>query len=479
MRSPTPRLLLFAASFVLMLPGVALADTSAGWIVPGAGIVWPPAEYGTKDPIATFGGIVGFRLSAPWALEFRGHYASGDSADATGADTKILHGEGNLTFFLGAESAISPYLTAGAGIARIERLGASEKEFAWNGGAGFRIRMSDHISLRLDARDVRYQATDGAGEKKYRHAPEAFGGISFGFGGRPSDEDNDGVPNKFDKCAATPIGARVDASGCPMDNDSDGVFDGIDRCEGTPKGALVDATGCPLDTDKDGSFDGIDACPDTPAGVRVDATGCPLDSDGDGVYDGPDQCPGTVKGCIVNSNGCPSDADQDGVCDGVDKCPDTQANVRVDVSGCPIQVSVRETELIETGMIRLQDINFDTGKATIKEDSYKILDDVGNILVKWPQLRIEIGGHTDARGSDAYNQKLSESRAKAVLDYLVQKFPELIPNQFTTVGYGERQPISTNRTQLGMAKNRRVEFKVLNTEALKKQSEKQQFVPKE
>jgi len=204
-----------------------------------------------------------------------------------------------------------------------------------------------------------------------------------------------------------------------------------------------------------------------------------MDSDGDGVYDGPDQCENTPKGCTVNPNGCPTDSDQDGVCDGIDKCPDTQTNVRVDMTGCPIQVSVRETELIETGMIRLQDINFDTGRATIKDDSFKILDDVGNILIRWPQLRIEIGGHTDARGSDATNQKLSEARAKAVLDYLVQKFPELIPNQFTTVGYGERQPISTNRTQLGMAKNRRVEFKVLNTEALKKQTEKQQFVPKE
>jgi hypothetical protein len=128
-------------------------------------------------------------------------------------------------------------------------------------------------------------------------------------------------------------------------------------------------------------------------------------------------------------------------------------------------VSVRETELMETGMIRIQDINFDTGKATIKKESFRVLDDVGGILSRWPQLRIEIGGHTDARGSDALNQKLSEARAKAVRDYLLNKFPELDPGQFTSVGYGERQPIATNTTTLGMAKNRRVEFKVLNKES--------------
>jgi outer membrane protein OmpA-like peptidoglycan-associated protein len=149
------------------------------------------------------------------------------------------------------------------------------------------------------------------------------------------------------------------------------------------------------------------------------------------------------------------------------------------VTGCPIQVSIRETEMLETGMIRLQDINFDTGKAVIKKESYKILDEVGNILLRWPQLRIEIGGHTDSRGSDATNQKLSQARAKAVLDYLAGKFPELHEDQFTTKGYGESQPIATNSTALGMSKNRRVEFKVLNTEALKKETQKQQFAPKE
>jgi hypothetical protein len=90
----------------------------------------------------------------------------------------------------------------------------------------------------------------------------------------------------------------------------------------------------------------------------------------------------------------------------------------VDGTGCPIQVSVKETEMIETGMIRLQNINFETGKAIIKDDSYATLDDIGNILTHWPQLRIEVGGHTDSMGSDALNQRLSWARAKAVLDYL-------------------------------------------------------------
>ncbi len=478
MRSTLSRDLLLAASILVMLPGIALADLSNAWIVPGGGMVWPPAEFGSDDPWApSFGAIIGFKLSPPWAIEVRGHVADGDSSKVGGADTRVFHGEGNLTWFLSPSGSISPYLTLGAGAARVKRLGDTNGVFAYNGGAGVRIRMSDHISLRIDGRDVSYKVTAG-GESKYRHAPEVFGGISFGFGGKPADEDRDGVADKTDKCPATPPGARIDVAGCPLDGDGDGVFDGIDKCDGTPAGATVDATGCPLDTDRDAVFDGIDTCPDTPTGARVDAGGCPLDGDGDGIFDGLDQCEGTPRGCTVNPNGCQSDTDMDGVCDGVDKCPDTQANVRVDVTGCAIQVSVKETEMLETGMIRIQDINFETGKAGIKAESYMTLDEVGGILARWPQLRIEIGGHTDARGSDALNQKLSEERAKAVLDYLTNKYPELSPAQFTSVGYGERQPIASNKTASGMAKNRRVEFKVLNKEALRKETEKQQFVPK-
>ncbi|HET9950647.1 MAG TPA: OmpA family protein [Candidatus Eisenbacteria bacterium] len=470
----------FALSLVL-LPSMARAggeDLPGWWLAPGGGVAWFPNELATKETAPTFGGILGFRLSPTWALEARGHFATADSAVGTGS-TDFLHGEGNLTWFL-SKGAFKPYVTAGAGAISIDNGSSSESKFAWNGGAGFHVGLSGSVALRLDGRVTSYKVlVPSSNKEEYKYQPEIFGGLLFGFGGKPSDDDADGVPNKLDKCPATPLGARVDANGCPVDGDGDGVPDGLDQCDGTPKGATVDVKGCPSDSDGDGVFDGLDTCADTPKGAKVDASGCPMDSDKDGVFDGLDQCEGTPFGCTVSPNGCQSDADQDGVCDGIDKCPDTPANVRVDKLGCPIEVSQKETELLDTGMIRLQDVNFDTGKSIIKPESYKALDEVGNILARWPELRVEIGGHTDARGSDAQNQKLSDSRAKAVLDYLLNKFPELKTEQFTSKGYGETQPIASNTTQLGMAKNRRVEFKVLNTDVLKREKEKRSFAPKQ
>lgn len=482
MRTTLHRILLACSTLLAALPAIARADDPAFWIVPGGGLYWPPAEFGVEDPVPSFGGILGLRLGEPVALELRGHYVKADSEHvyAGGPDLTLLHGEGNITWFLSPLTAVGPYITLGAGVVRAEAGDESDSKFSWNAGAGLRARLSDNVAIRLDGRNVSYQVpTPSTGEDEQRYSVEVFGGLSFGFGGGPSDEDLDGVPNDRDRCPGTPAGARVDASGCPQDADRDGVLDGLDQCEATPQGATVDARGCPADADQDGVFDGIDTCPDTPAGAVVNGVGCPSDADGDGVWDGIDQCDATPRGCSVNPNGCPTDEDQDGVCDGVDTCPDTPSDVRVDAKGCPIEVSVRETELMETGMIRLQDVNFDTGRATIKPESFRVLDDVASILARWPQLRIEIGGHTDARGSDALNQKLSEARAKAVLDYLTNKFPELDPGQFTSRGYGESQPIASNTTALGMAKNRRVEFKVLNKEALRRENIRQQFVPKE
>ncbi|HEY3214867.1 MAG TPA: OmpA family protein, partial [Candidatus Eisenbacteria bacterium] len=302
------------------------------------------------------------------------------------------------------------------------------------------------------------------------------GGLVLALGGKPRDTDGDGVPDRKDRCPDTPHGATVDASGCPKDSDGDQVLDGLDRCADTPKGCTVDQTGCPKDDDGDGVCNGLDQCADTPKGATVDASGCPKDSDGDQVLDGLDPCPETPKGCTVDEKGCPKDSDGDGVCDGRDQCPDTTPGLRVDSEGCPIEVQEKETELLDTGMIRLQNVNFETGKSTVLAESYPVLEVVGQVLSKWPELSIEIGGHTDARGSEAYNQKLSEGRAAAVRQYLVEQFPGLKPEQFTAQGYGESRPLVPNTSALNWAKNRRVEFVVKNKEVLKREVERRRLL---
>jgi outer membrane protein OmpA-like peptidoglycan-associated protein len=150
----------------------------------------------------------------------------------------------------------------------------------------------------------------------------------------------------------------------------------------------------------------------------------------------------------------------------------------VDSDGCPIELNERETELLDKGRITTREIHFVTAKWDILPESEPVLEDIGKVLIQWPQLKIEIGGHADARGSDAYNMDLTQKRAQSVLDYLAQHFPQINKDQFTAVGYGESKPVASNKTIEGMAKNRRVEFKVLNTEELKKERDRRRLLKK-
>jgi OOP family OmpA-OmpF porin len=469
------------ALLLIQAPAHASAERTPYWLAPGGGVAWLPNEFLVKPRVPLVGGILGARMSPNWAAEMRGTYFKSAGTQPTAPNLGIVRLEGNLTWFLLGDRSFTPYFLGGAGIAYLHYEGASSSlhQFAYGGGGGFRVALGERVSLRVEGRDLRYRLPAATGAEGYRNEPEAYAGVSFGIGGPPGDRDHDGVPDDDDRCPGTPPGARVDAVGCALDSDNDGVFDGIDQCPNTPPGAVVDARGCPLDSDGDGIADGIDKCPETPKGATVDASGCPHDEDGDNVPDGLDQCPATPKGCLVNANGCPTDADGDGVCDGLDQCPDSPPNAKVDQNGCPIIVSDKETQLLETGMIRLQNVNFDTGRSTIVPESEPVLDEVGNILARWPELKIEIGGHTDSRGSAAKNAQLSKSRAGAVLDYLTSKFPELDPSQFTTVGYGASRPIANNATELGRSKNRRVEFKVLNKSALKREKTEQRLLPRD
>src|SRR5215470_9396911 len=212
------------------------------------------------------------------------------------------------------------------------------------------------------------------------------------------------------------------------------------------------------DRDHDGVPDDLDKCPDEP-GDGPD--GCPdLDWDKDGIPNADDRCPrepGTRE-----LDGCP-DRDQDGIPDPEDKCPDQPGPAEND--GCPVTGPL---VTLESDRVRLNgSVHFDYDKAVIKPDSFPLLDEVVGVLSKNPQLKhVRVEGHTDNKGTAPYNLDLSRRRAAAVVEYLVQH--GIDRKRLLSAGYGFERPIADNATALGRAKNRRVEFKLLDDEAKQK-----------
>ena len=278
--------------------------------------------------------------------------------------------------------------------------------------------------------------------------------------GCPIDSDMDGVADYRDLCPNTPEEARnhIDVNGCPLDSDGDGVYDYLDKCPNTPMAAygMVDEYGCPLDTDGDGVADYLDLCPDTPVEAygTVDANGCPIDTDKDGVYDYLDSCANTIPESrnYVDANGCMLDTDGDGVYDYEDLCP-TIAGVKAN-KGCP-EVKREIRNLLNKAMSGIQ---FETGKATIKKNSYKILNDIAKIFIENKSYIVEVQGHTDNVGKHDYNVDLSDRRAHSVRTYLVNQ--GVPAERLSAKGYGPDKPIADNKTKAGRAKNRRVEFNI-------------------
>jgi outer membrane protein OmpA-like peptidoglycan-associated protein len=376
-----------------------------------------------------------------------------DPVDGPIGDVETKVGRTGIDFYFQPHGRkVQWFLTGGGGIvdADLEEGEDFDRNFA-SVGFGQRVRLDSRANFRWEFRGDRAfddsDILDGEDIDRYYFLIS----VNWGLGGTRRDSDGDGVRDRDDDCPDTPRGATVDERGCPSDSDGDGVWDGIDRCPDTPRGAIVDEWGCPKDSDGDGVWDGIDRCPDTPRGAIVDEWGCPKDSDGDGVWDGIDRCPDTPRGAIVDEWGCPKDSDGDGVWDGIDKCPDTPRGTPVRPDGCP-----KEAPLFtdDKKTLILEGVFFEFDKAVLKPVSRETLDRVARSLADWPEVRVEVGGHTDGIGTDEYNEDLSFRRAGAVKDYLATH--GVAADRMTVRGYGESQPIADNRTSAGRAKNRRV-----------------------
>jgi outer membrane protein OmpA-like peptidoglycan-associated protein len=269
------------------------------------------------------------------------------------------------------------------------------------------------------------------------------------------DKDGDGYKDDEDECPEVPedFDAVEDEDGCPEDEDTDG--DGLkdfalycfepesgacdDVCILDPEDpdGYEDDDGCPEpDNDLDSILDADDECPDDPEDPDgyEDDDGCPdEDNDGDTVKDVDDQCP-NVEG-VAEEKGCPAAP------------PPPPPPPKPEIEG--VVIKDKKIEIMET-------VHFAFNKAMIKPQSYSILNKVVEVLKLYPEIKIEVQGHTDNKGNDFYNWCLSGSRAKSVKNYLIAHGIE--PYRLTSVAYGETCPIDTNATADGRAKNRRVEF---------------------
>ncbi|MFC2088723.1 OmpA family protein [Calditrichota bacterium] len=323
----------------------------------------------------------------------------------------------------------------------------SKFQFGFQLGAGLAVFLSDNYSLDLQGiyHPTLTDKLDGfagtGGNDSYVTTALKF---TIYFGGK-RDSDGDGITDDKDECPkqAEDIDGFEDSDGCPdPDNDKDGIPDKIDKCPNKSE-------------DIDG-FQDKDGCPDP-------------DNDGDGILDKKDKCPGTDETFAKkvdtkedmdgwkDEDGCPDpDNDGDGIPDAKDKCPDKAETINgwEDQDGCPDVVPQVRLEVKKP--IVLKGVYFITGSSKLDPNSEDILDGIVKTLKDNPQIEIEIRGHTDNTGSSDRNRKLSLERAESVKSYLVKN--GITEKKIMTQGFGSDQPITTNSTVEGRARNRRIEF---------------------
>jgi outer membrane protein OmpA-like peptidoglycan-associated protein len=432
---------------------------------------------------ASNAGLIGARASFNFLSwlglegEFKYSFSHVRNTALNAASDPVIGMRAQLIASLPIDSPIRPFLTVGVGNeGLLKAVDFSKKDFDTDAvfGVGARWDFHRHFGARVDGRMLVVPGYNTTTAKSALTTDwEAHAGIYLRLGTSAGDADKDGIDDDNDKCPneAEDKDGFQDADGCPdLDNDGDGIADDKDKCPNDPetKNGYQDDDGCPdvNDTDGDGIPDDKDKCPHEPETKNgyLDDDGCPdeLDKDNDGIVDSQDKCPDQpeTKNGFEDTDGCPDewpDQDKDGIFDKDDKCPSEPEtkNGFEDNDGCPDELPKKLAKSFNGTM---KGIVFEKGSSKVHKKSFKILDKAVALLKEYPEVKVEVSGHTDNTGDAAENKKLSQERAEAVKAYLVEKGVEVA--RIAAVGYGDEKPIADNKKKPGQAKNRRIEFRL-------------------
>ena len=420
---------LASLALVAAVGSVQAQDENGKWEI-GFGInavdIRTPHQFG--DFLKDWGGTKDLNiLPAVTKLSVARYIGAGFSAEIEGSLNKIKEGfdgysedksfwSANLQakyalrrLFTTESGWFDPYIKVGGGYTAYEsRFDDKEGGFKALAGGGINFWFTDHLGVNLQT--GYHHGFQKNGTDYFQHSA----GIVIKFGSK--DTDKDGIPDNKDACPEVP--------------------------------GLKEFNGCP-DTDGDGIADKDDACPQVKGPKEFN--GCP-DTDGDGIADKDDKCP-DVAGPAENG-GCPwPDTDGDGVLDKDDLCPEVAGPASN--KGCPEPDENEQKQLNQYA----KTILFDTGKATIKFESAEVLNQILNVLKKYPNSRFRIEGHTDSTGKRAKNMILSQNRADAVKVYLIQG--GIDAGRLESQGFGPDRPIASNKNKKGRELNRRVEINLI------------------
>ena len=374
-----------------------------------------PAGFTYKRGFAV-GGNMGYSYANGFRPEVDLSYAKSDLKSFTIAQTTDPNPNGQikaLRLFLNGwydfkfSETLKPYVGVGLGAQRSE-LQLFDRTFkttafAYQLGAGFNWWFTPKTTLSLDYRFVDSRPDHDLGNGNKLETKLQANQIGLGL-------------KYFFKGESTADAAPAETAP-------------VQVVEAPPPPAIVDSDG-------DGVPDDQDRCPNTPKGQKVGPDGCPLDSDGDGIPDDQDECPNSPAGAKVLPNGCALKGD----------CRRPKAGEPVDVNGCALNKN-----------FILKGVKFEFDSDRLTAESKVILNDVAETLKSYSDITVEVAGHTDDIGTDAYNLGLSERRAIAVKTYLEGRGAD--GKRLTPVGYGKTTPIDSNQTDEGRENNRRVEFK--------------------